>query len=112
MAKKVPRNQEIPVTNQMFAEFRDDVKNLITSKFLEQQALLKTEFLRIDVRLGAIEIRLDKVESEIHDLKSDIHQVKLLTETQTQQNQISLDACRHVMEEMVVLRQRMDKAET
>ena len=121
MAKRIPRSMDIPVTQKMFFDFKDELKEFITSQFLEFRADMKdmradiadmrTDLVSMQSEMSRFSGRQDRTDASIASLKSDFHQVKIMMEAQGRQNQVALDGVRHALEEVVAVRERVDKLE-
>ncbi len=66
MTKEIPKSIDITVTNQMFLEFRDELKLLISSELHKMRAEIGTDMMKMKTDLT----------TEMTSLKSDINSLK------------------------------------
>jgi hypothetical protein len=107
MTHEIPRSNDLPVTVQMFNEFRSENSarlNAFEGRMNARFASIDSGFKSIDARFASVDARFASIDARFEELFAQGHQIRLLMETQTAQNAIALDGVRHALAEVAEVR--------
>jgi archaellum component FlaC len=66
MKRNIPKLKDMPVTQGMLSDFKDEVKSILTTMMHEMRA----EFRKIDARFAEMESRFDKIDVRFAEMES------------------------------------------